>query len=330
MQEDTISQTHTFANWAYAAIEKHLEKTLKYEEDVLEDRDPESLHQMRVGMRRLRSCVTGFAAALDLPSAAQDKNIGKVARCLGELRDLDVILEALENQYKPSLPAKEQKVLDKAIKSLKKDRKKVLDNVQDTLKSKTYKQLKDSLKEWLKEPAYHELAQMPVQEILPDLLLPTICRLFLHPGWLVGVKIEDSEIHLSPVLKLDSVEAELEEHGKILHSLRKQTKRVRYNMALFTDLYPESYAEYVKDMKAIQEILGNIQDSIVLAEVLQETLKEKVEKVLPAFTEQLVQTRYQAWQDWQPLQKQYLNPETRLDFRQEILHPLLIPTEDQA
>ncbi len=53
--------------WAYIAIAKHSRKILKYEAGVLQDKDPEELHQMRVGMRRLRSAIAGFAVAIDLP-----------------------------------------------------------------------------------------------------------------------------------------------------------------------------------------------------------------------------------------------------------------------
>jgi CHAD domain-containing protein len=55
------------------AIEKHFKKTIKYEKDVLQDQDPENLHQMRVGMRRLRSAATGFSPALALPKPAQEQ-----------------------------------------------------------------------------------------------------------------------------------------------------------------------------------------------------------------------------------------------------------------
>ena len=77
---------------------------------------------MRVGMRRLRSAMTGFAPALDLPKAASDRNVGRIARILGTLRDIDVLQDALKNQYQPLLPSSEQKSLNKALKVLQKER----------------------------------------------------------------------------------------------------------------------------------------------------------------------------------------------------------------
>ncbi len=57
----------TVADWAYIGIDKHFHKVLKHEAGVLLDQDTEELHQIRVGMRRLRSTLTGFAPALTMP-----------------------------------------------------------------------------------------------------------------------------------------------------------------------------------------------------------------------------------------------------------------------
>ncbi len=80
MAVSTQTKMKFLGDWASLAIKKHLEKIVKHEADVLKDRDPEDLHQMRVGMRRLRSAITGFAPALELPKPAQEKKIGKIAR----------------------------------------------------------------------------------------------------------------------------------------------------------------------------------------------------------------------------------------------------------
>ena len=101
----------TLGEWANIALSKHTRKMLKYETGVLKDKDPEDLHQMRVGMRRLRSAIVGFNLALDLPETVNEKNIGKIGKKLGKLRDLDVLLAALENDYRSLLPKAEKKKL---------------------------------------------------------------------------------------------------------------------------------------------------------------------------------------------------------------------------
>ncbi len=325
MKERELPKAKTLGEWAHLAIEKHFHKTLKHEEDVLKDRDPEALHQMRVGMRRLRSAVTGFSAAVDLPKAAREKQIAKIARRLGTLRDLDVLLDALENRYKPNLPSKEGETLEKALEKLAKQRREALAGVEATLKHQRYKSLKQAFKEWLEEPIYEDIAFLPVQQVLPDLLLPEVSRLFLHPGWLVGLELKASENGQTGDRERSGATAE---GGKLLHSLRKQVKRTRYQMNLFSPLYGSDYANYLQDMKAIQEVLGDLQDSTVLAEVLADVLDEPVDRALPALAEQLVQTRDRALATWQPLQQRYINPETRLALRAQLLHPLSLATEE--
>ena len=330
MKESEIPKAESLGEWAYLAIEKHFEKTLKHEGDVLKDRDPEELHQMRVGMRRLRSAVTGFAPALELPKAAGERKIAKIARRLGALRDLDVILSALESRYKPSLPPEEQERLDTALERLAKQRREAFSLVRETLHAQPYKKLKQALKEWLKKPVYKEITQLPIQDALPDLLLPQVSRLFLEPGWLVGVRVFAAEMPLSEELKLKAVEEILASRGRLVHSLRKQVKRVRYQMSLFSGLYGPSYAAWVEEMKEIQEVLGEIQDSMVLAEVLGDVLGEEIDSALPALAQKLAQSRCEAWQKWQPLQQRYLSRETRLALRCEFHKPLEEPVNGQV
>lgn len=312
----------TFGDWAYLALQKHFQKTNKHESDVLKDRDPEALHQMRVGMRRLRTAITGFAPAIDLPKAAQEKNIAKVARRLGELRDIDVLQDALENHYFPALPTQEQGTLKKVLSTLEKQRQKSFEQVQSTLKEQPYPKLKRAFKDWLEKPAYAELAEISIDELLPDLLLPSVSKLFLSPAWLVGVKLEAGEVEIPNAISSELLGQLFNEHGDMVHELRKQAKRVRYQMELFTDFYSSTYQNYLNDIKEIQQILGQIQDSFVLAGFLTNTLNSEIAVELPTLATQLTEARHQAWQEWQPLQQRYLDPQVRKDFHLAVLQPV--------
>ena len=145
MTTTTLDKVRTLGDWAALGIQQHLDKVLQHEPEVLTDKDPEELHQMRVGMRRLRSAITGFAPVLDLPNGTQNKNIGKVSRCLGELRDLDVLLEAIDQRYYPNLPSKEQKAIKQVLSELNLQRQQTFKQVKKTLESKKYRQLKQEL-----------------------------------------------------------------------------------------------------------------------------------------------------------------------------------------
>lgn len=322
MENFTLTKTNTLGDWGYIAIEQHLDKILKHEEDVFNDKDPEALHQMRVGMRRLRSAVTGFQVVLDLPSSAAEKKIGKVARILGELRDLDVLKETLLNEYEAELPKSEQKSLKQVLNYLDKQRKQALTKTQSALESKSYQHLKKALKKWLQEPQYLGVAQLPISEVLPDLLLPSVSEFLLHPGWLVGVQVAEGKIGVSKAMPQSEVEQLLIDQGKLLHSLRKETKRSRYQMELFTEFYGSKYLAHLEDLKEIQKILGEIQDSVVLSKFITAALDSDSKKQLPTLVKQLLQNSYKSWQHWQFLQNKYLNAETRTSFRLELLNPI--------
>lgn len=311
---DKKTQTNTLGDWAAIAIEKHLEKVIKHEANVLKDKSPEDLHQMRVGMRRLRSAIAGFAPALKLPKAAQETKIRKIAQILGNLRDLDVLKAALKGKYQPSLPSEEQKSLDTALANLDKQRQDALEKVKETLNHKAYKSLKQSLTKWLQQPKYKDIAQMPIEEVLPDLLLPEVSKLLLDPGWLLGSNIKEAEI--------ETVEKLLAEEGEVLHSLRKQIKRTRYQMEVFSDFYGEAYTAYLEDVKSIQEVLGKIQDGAVLADFLKKSSDKEVKHSTPTLASQLALTSYEAWQQWQNLQQRYLNVDVRKGFHMAILEPI--------
>lgn len=321
------TQVKTLGDAAADAIEKYFRKTLAHEAEVLKDKDAEELHQMRVGMRRLRSAVTGFAPVLDLPKQAQEHKIGKVGRILGTLRDLDVMLDSLQNQYYPNLPADEQEVLDQVLLNLLKQRRRALKGVRAVLEHKSYQLLKRSMEDWLEKPQFRAISNLPIAEVLPDLLLPQVSDFFLHPAWLLGTEYEDGQVKVCDDLNAEAVEQKLAAEGTILHDLRKQAKRVRYLMNLFGEFYGETYEAYVEDVKAIQECLGAIQDSEVLGEFLTDFVEGDLQKELPILAGILAESRYAAWGKWQILQRKYLSAEIRQGLRSALIHPVV---EDAA
>ena len=89
------------------------------------------------------------------------------------------------------------------------------------------------------------------------------------------------------------------------------------------DFYGETYEAYVDDLKAVQECLGDIQDSEVLGEFLTDFVEGDLKKELPILAGILAQNRYEAWQKWQILQRKYLNSETRQGLRSTLINPVI-------
>lgn len=303
------------SHFAHRAIEKHFRKAMKHEEDVLADHDPEALHQMRVGLRRLRTAIQVFGFVTELPKAVSDCKIRKFAQVLGAVRDLDVL--KLELTSHSELPEAEQKALKRTLKKLEHQRAQDFHQVEKTLNSRKYKEFKQAMEDWLALPQLNAIAQLPIQAVLPDILLPLISGILLHPAWLIGVEFAGDEKIFAPITP-KSIRSQLKQ-GDLLHDLRKQMKRLRYQTELFTDFYGESYQMQVQEFQNIQEVLGQIQDSVVLQEFLDQHLAESIDKLCPIFANQLDRKRTIAFQNWRSLQEQYLNTEFRDQLRQLVL-----------
>lgn len=314
----TLSAT-SLGYLAHQALTKIAEKTLEYEKSVKKDKDPRALHQMRVGMRRLRTAVTSFSSFLDLPSSVNDQSIGKIARTLGKLRDLDVLKEILERDYEPYLSPHQQSSLERAFSAISQERESVCLSVQKIFKSELYKSFKQDLLEWLKNPIYNPLAQLQIQQAVPELLLPQISRFLLHPGWIIGTRTLDTAGITSIKWTPEELEKSLKIQGETLHDLRKQAKRVRYQIDLFDDLYQQSFTQQLGQIKQVQEILGNLQDSMVLNKWLLDIYKSEGESSLTEMMTILATNRYQLWQQWQPLQMEFLKTETRKNLYLTVL-----------
>ncbi|PAX57043.1 CHAD domain-containing protein [Brunnivagina elsteri] len=319
-------------NYTYQAIQKHFKKILKWEKTVKKDEDTEALHQMRVGMRRLRTVVSSFGFAVNLPKTACDRNIGKIARKLGELRDLDVLKESIETNFQTGLTNQELKYLQKAFDVFDKHRENVALSVKETLKDARYKLLKSSLNQWLEEPSYQESAKLAIELVLPDLLLPEVSKFLLHPGWQFDMYLDTSTLsHLNDSDNFKEEDKKKEIHrylarnNELLHSLRKQSKRLRYQMELFVEFYDETYAGYVGDVKNIQDILGEIHDIDVLEEWFHDIFGSEFTEKLPTFVNLLAEKRHQLWQRWLPLQQRYMQTDTRHQLHLAILKPIQKP-----
>ncbi|HEY9737904.1 MAG TPA: CHAD domain-containing protein [Trichocoleus sp.] len=314
----------TLGSLAQAAIAKYLKQAVRYEQAVLADTDPEELHQMRVGMRRLRTAMQVFEPVIKLPKAAREPKVADVARQLGELRDLDVISETLHTQFLPHLPEPEQAALQSALEALGQHRRSVFKQVKQLIQGEKYRQLKKCLKAWGKEPRLSAIAPLPAATAMPDLVLPLISRLWLHPGWLVGT---DETLQADTQIDAAAADELIAQNSETLHSLRKQIKRVRYQLKLVCDLYDNALDEVLDSLETMQETLGQLQDGAVMAEFL-EAVIVNARCNMPTLFERLAEGRHQAWQQWQTLQTTYLDPQQRHHLRQILLTPT--PAVDES
>jgi CHAD domain-containing protein len=207
--------------------------------------DPEGPHQLRVGLRRLRSAFSVFAPVLQSPELMRlNEEARWLSQELGRLRDLDVVANDLvrrESAAHPDEPG--------------------LPGLADAL-SREAAEVRDAVRKRLTEPQ--------AQAFLIDLV-----RFVEMRGWFAPQDFGQTERLAAPAAQL--AETALDRHWKKVrkrarglegldaahrHELRKQAKKLRYAVEFFSPLYPAKRVEpFVKRLKALQAIFGDLNDA---------------------------------------------------------------------
>lgn len=302
LAETTGQSTLTVAAVAYQLIRQQYDRMIQQEPGVLADKDPECLHQMRVGSRRLCTALQVFGKMVKMPKAASPKRVSSLTKTLGKLRDLDVQISAVREKYYPQINPAEQKYLHRLLTTLKKHRCEAFMEVESAIAHPHHHKLKASYTDWLNDPKYTTIADLPLILLLPDLLSPLLSNLLLHPGWLIPI---------SDISKTSR---------PVLHDLRKICKAARYQAEFFTPFYGSAFQNWLKALKQLQEDLGQVQDVWVLRQLLLDEFGETAQ--LPELEKILQANQSEALVNWETLRHHYLN----LDFRDRLHQMILSPS----
>lgn len=292
------TQAHTILDQQYHSLITHQPKVLK-------DGSPEPLHRLRVTLRRLGTAAEVFGDTIRLPKGAKRKRLRSLRSALGKQRDLDVLLESLRQTYRPQLNASEGQWLDQLIDILERRRRKAHRKTQAILTRSPFAKLQTAYARWMQDPSYTQQAEFPLLPALPDLLMPLLSSLLLHPGWLITISDPTQPVQPST--------------GEQLHDLRKVCKRVRYQAEFFEDFYGDNFHSWLEEIKVLQEGLGQVQDSQVLQEILSKVLPAQAE--VPQLWGLLQQQQADGIKVWQELRSRYLDPEYRRDLYLMVLAP---------
>ncbi len=265
---------------------------------VLEDGDPEPLHQMRVTMRRLRTCLQQFAPALQLPSAVTDRRIAKVGRRLGLARDLDVLRDRLQKDLLPELPEAERRTLRPVLKQLRRERGLAYEQLAHVLRSGSYLGMLSRLQRWQKKPQFTPLGEERLQEWLLEWQVPLVAGLFAHPGWFVP----DLDGDLGSV-----------------HDLRKRCKGARYSLENLSPFTGPRCRQWAERFKGLQELLGELNDLEVLRQAIDDQLPGRLRQTLPRLHGLLQDHSRSCWQRWRLEAETLQRPSQRHQLLQDLL-----------
>jgi len=282
--------------FALELIQTQIRRLGKLQAEVLADRDPEPLHQLRVSLRRLRTALAQFTPALELPESVSERRIAAVARRTSLCRDLDVLGLRIQEQLLPRLPEKEQRSLEGAIKRLGQDRSQAFATLVEALHSPRYLKLLERLNKWQKKPRFTPLGQQPLLPWLYDWQSPFSAGLFLHPGWTV----EDPG-------------------AEALHALRKQIKRARYSLEHLERWCGPPVLAWIEDLRQAQDHLGELHDLQILNSSFVESEHLRKTPKMPALQAELEVQQQLHWLRWREQARRLYQDANRQSIHRELM-----------
>jgi len=210
------------------------------------------VHTTRVAVRRLRSTLRTFADLIDIPQSAHlEDELIWWASLLGEVRDLDILglrLESAVAQLPPELvlgPIQSHLQTEVATR-----RKVAFEQLTTAMEGERYAQLLETLRGWQHEPPITKLADNPAARVGPY------------------VKRAGKKTSQRLASAVSAKKSGRPDAGDLLHRARKAGKRQRYAAELAEPVLGNKAARIIADRKALQDVLGDYNDSLVSAEFL--------------------------------------------------------------
>lgn len=215
------------------------------EAGVVRGTDPESIHQMRVGLRRLRSALQLFAHWVALAQALQDE-LGWLGAELGAARDADVLAGQTLAKVGQACPQETPLLrLVQSASTMADEKRKQAARAVDSVR---YARLMLGLVGWLQASRWRKaLDEVAMQELVEPLEQ--------HAKHIV-VRRHEKLVKRAKQLAHATPEQR--------HQVRIAAKKTRYAAEFFQALYPaRRIRRYIKSLAAIQDTLGGFNDAAV-------------------------------------------------------------------
>ncbi len=259
------------AEGALVVLRTRLDEMLSFRDAALDWSDPEGVHDMRVATRRLRSITKDFGRYLPKVSLKKfRREVKRLADALGEVRDEDVALAAIEESARlapPELFAGFERVA--APKRARRKRARV--QLFGALEAETFAGFGRELSAFLKQQSASEA---PSGE-------PVVNQ---SQGRRGGAEVDNSEAGARRDEPTDVVEQTFREAGceiierhlrqieklsgslfrphdsEGLHDLRIAAKELRYSLELFSACVGGRLKSFAKEIARLQSSLGHVHD----------------------------------------------------------------------
>ncbi|HEX5857588.1 MAG TPA: CHAD domain-containing protein [Microbacterium sp.] len=217
--------------------------------DALERRDADSVHPVRVAIRRLRATLRTFRRVYDREAGeAFAQELRWWGMLLGGVRDLQVLAERFSTAEDPREPRGRAEVY--LATQLERELESAWRAVSEALTTERATALKEAVVRWREDPPFSERAGRPARRA---------GKRVKKAGRRVGKRLARVR---AAVAANDPAAAEL------LHSARKAAKRHRYALELAAPVLGPRTEEEIERRRDLQDALGAHQDAVVAAEFL--------------------------------------------------------------
>ena len=216
---------------------------LAFHEAALNWPDPEGVHSMRVASRRLRSALRDFTPYVRKRGlTSSQKQVRNLADALGEVRDQDVAIMALE-KIATHAPTEVSTALKEYIDSRQEVREQARKALTSVLEKSRLDELESSFKDGVDKATTTDDSEITFQKMSRAIILERLKELEkLSNGLFNPFDIET------------------------LHEMRIAAKRLRYTLELFQQCWGNSLASYAKRVARVQAALGDVHDCDVWIE----------------------------------------------------------------
>jgi inorganic triphosphatase YgiF len=239
------------AEQAFIHIISYCLSHLQANEDiVLYGEDIEGVHQMRVALRRLRSCLNLYNHLIPYETHTELRNdIKWISEVLGVARDWDVFVHNLQQIQSDTLQNFKSTVATLQAQAYI--------EVRQAMRSQRYTRLLLSLGQWLTERYWRKNLNANTLQKL-DSPIKDFATKILNKHYQRVSKQGKNLSQLNP---------------EQLHNLRISIKKMAYGTRFFTALYPsEATRTYVKSLSSLQDELGILNDTNVANSLLDKAL----------------------------------------------------------
>ena len=243
----SVTETSTIGEVAFAVLRRQLGVLLAHEPGTRLGEDIEELHDMRVATRRLRAALDLFVGVLPARAPALRAELAWLGDVLGDVRDLDVQLERMDDMEvwaAPSLLGHEDtpSPLGELRALLEEERVRARHRMLEALDSTRWTRLSQGLTALARQGPNRRLTatRVPAALVVPDL-------------------VEGRHRAVAKAAR----RAKRTRVPADFHRLRIRGKRLRYSLEFAAGIYGGRTERFTRQLAQLQDRLGLMQDAEV-------------------------------------------------------------------